>query len=68
MKNIIGVRFRKLGKVYFFNPKWLEVKKGDHVIVETSQGEEYAEVIIPNRKIDDEKVTTPLKNVLRLAS
>ena len=68
MKNIIGVRFRKLGKVYFFNPKWLEVKKGDHVIVETSQGEEYAEVIIPNRKIDEEKLTAPLKNVLRLAS
>jgi len=68
LKNIIGVRFRKLGKVYFFNPKWLEVKKGDYVIVETSQGEEYAEVVIPNRKIDDEKLTSPLKNVLRLAS
>ena len=68
MKNIIGVRFRKLGKVYFFNPKWLEVKKGDHVIVETAQGEEYAEVIIPNRKVEDEKIVKPLKNVLRLAS
>ena len=68
MKNIIGVRFRKLGKVYFFNPKWLEVKKGDYVIVETAQGDEYAEVVIPNRKIDDEKLTSPLKNVLRLAS
>ena len=68
MKNIIGVRFRKLGKVYFFNPKWLEVKKGDHVIVDTAQGEEYAEVIIPNRKVEDEKIVAPLKNVLRLAS
>lgn len=68
MKNIIGVRFRKLGKVYFFNPKWLEVKKGDHVIVDTAQGEEYAEVIIPNRKVEDEKIIAPLKNVLRLAS
>ena len=68
MKNIIGVRFRKLGKIYFFNPKWLEVKKGDHVIVETSQGEEYGEVIIPNRKVQDEKIVAPLKNVLRLAS
>ncbi len=68
MKNIIGVRFRKLGKVYFFNPKWLEVKKGDHVIVETSQGEEYAEVIIPNRKIQEERIVEPLKNVLRLAN
>ena len=68
MKRIVGVRFKRLGKIYFFDPKWLEVKKGDHVIVDTAQGEEYAEVIIPNRKIDDEKVTTPLKNVLRLAS
>ena len=68
MKNIIGVRFRKLGKVYFFNPKWLEVKKGDYVIVETAQGDEYAEVIIPNRKVEDDKIVAPLKNVLRLAN
>lgn len=68
MKNIIGVRFRKLGKIYFFNPKWLEVKKGDFVIVETVQGEEYGEVIVPNRKIEDDKITEPLKNVLRLAN
>lgn len=68
MKNIIGVKFRKTGKIYFFNPKWIEVKKGDHVIVDTAQGEEYAEVVIPNRKIDDEKLSAPLKNVLRLAS
>jgi len=39
LKNIIGVRFKKLGKIYFFNPKWLEVKKGDFVIVETVQGD-----------------------------
>ncbi|MCI8700013.1 MAG: stage 0 sporulation family protein [Clostridia bacterium] len=68
MKNIIGVRFRKLGKIYFFNPKWLEVKKGDFVIVETVQGEEYGEVIVPNRKIEDDKITEPLKNVIRLAN
>jgi cell fate regulator YaaT (PSP1 superfamily) len=68
LKNIIGVRFRKLGKIYFFNPKWLEVKKGDFVIVETVQGEEYGEVIVPNRKIEDDKITEPLKNVLRLAN
>ena len=68
MKNIIGVKFRKTGKVYFFNPKWLEVKKGDKVIVETVQGEEFGEVVIPNRKIEDEKIAAPLKNVLRLAN
>ena len=68
MKNIIGIRFKKLGKIYFFNPKGLKVKKGDKVVVETSQGEEYAEVLIPNRYVEDEKVVAPLKKVLRIAT
>ena len=68
MKRIIGVRFKRLGKIYFFDPKWLEVKKGDSVVVETSQGEEIAEVVVPNRMIEDEKIVEPLKKILRLAS
>ena len=68
MKNIIGVRFKKLGKIYFFNPKGLRVKKGDKVIVETTQGEEYGEVMIPNRFVNDEKIIAPLKKVIRLAN
>ncbi len=68
MKNIIGVRFKKLGKIYFFNPKYLKVEKGDKVIVETAQGEEYGEVLIPNRKIKDEKILEPLKKVIRIAN
>ena len=68
MKNIIGVRFKKLGKIYFFNPKNLKVKKGDKVIVETAQGEEYGEVVIPNRYVEDEKIIQPLKKVLRIAN
>ena len=68
MKRIIGVRFKRLGKIYFFDPKWLEVKKGESVVVETSQGEEIAEVVVPKRMIEDEKIVTPLKKVLRLAS
>lgn len=68
MKKIIGVRFKRLGKIYFFDPKWLEVKKGENVIVDTAQGEEIAEVVIPNRMIEEEKIVTPLKKVLRLAS
>lgn len=68
MKNIIGVRFKKLGKIYFFNPKGLKVKKGDNVIVETAQGEEYGEVMIPNRMVDDEKIIAPLKKVIRIAN
>ena len=51
MKDIVGVRFKKLGKIYFFNPKRLKLKKGDKVIVETAQGEEYGEVMIPNRVV-----------------
>ncbi len=68
MKNIIGVRFKKLGKIYFFNPKNLKIRKGDKVIVETAQGEEYGEVMIPNRWVEDEKIVTPLKKVLRIAN
>ena len=68
MKNIIGVRFKKLGKIYFFNPKGLKVKEGDKVIVETAQGEEYGEVVISNRKVNDEKIVTPLKKVIRIAN
>ena len=68
MKKIIGVRFKKLGKIYFFNPEKLEIKKGDKVIVETAQGEEYAEVLIPNRVVDDEKIVAPLKKVVRIAT
>ena len=68
MKNIIGVRFKKLGKIYFFNPKGLKVKKGDKVIVETAQGEEYGEVMIPNRIVNDDKIIEPLKKVIRIAN
>ena len=68
MKNIVGVRFKKLGKIYFFNPKNLRVKKGDKVIVETTQGEEYGEVMIPNRIVEDEKIMAPLKKVIRIAN
>ena len=68
MKKIIGVRFKKLGKIYFFNPERLYIKKGDKVIVETAQGEEFAEVLIPNRHVEDDKIIAPLKKVIRIAT
>ena len=68
MKNIVGVRFKKLGKIYFFNPKGLTVNKGDFVVVETVQGEEYGEVLIANRHVEDEKILKPLKTVIRIAT
>ena len=68
MKNIVGIRFKKLGKIYFFNPKGIKVQKGDKVVVETSQGEELAEVWIPKRYVEDEKIVEPLKRILRIAT
>ena len=68
MKNIVGVRFRKLGKIYFFDPQYLITKKNEYVIVDTSEGEEIAEVMITNRKIEDSKVHEPLKKVIRIAN
>lgn len=68
MKNIIGVRFKKPGKIYFFDPGDLEITNRDFVIVETTQGEEYGEVAIANRTIPDEKVVAPLKRVIRIAN
>ena len=68
MKNIVGVRFKKPGKIYFFDPGELEITNRDFVIVETTQGEEYGEVAIANRLIPDEKVVAPLKKVIRIAN
>ena len=68
MKNIIGVRFRRLGKIYSFDPQYLILKKGDYVIVDTADGEDIAEVMISNRKMDEEKIVEPLKKVIRIAN
>ena len=68
MKNIIGVRFKKPGKIYFFDPGHLKVNTKDFVIVETLQGEEYGEVVIANRQMPEEKIVKPLKKVIRVAT
>lgn len=68
MKNIVGVRFKKPGKIYFFDPGNLKITRQDYVIVETAQGQEYGEVAIANRSIPDEKVKAPLKKVIRIAT
>ena len=65
---VIGVRFRRAGKVYYFSPGKLEVKAGQHVIVETARGTEYGHVVMGNREVDDSKVIQPLKSVLRMAT
>ncbi|MFR8103480.1 MAG: stage 0 sporulation family protein [Clostridia bacterium] len=68
MKNIVGVRFKKPGKIYFFDPGKYHVNLKDHVIVETALGEEYGEVVIANRSVVEEKVVAPLKKVIRIAT
>lgn len=68
MEKVIGVRFRTAGKVYFFNPGELEIKKNDHVIVETARGIEYGTVVSPPAEVEDDKVIQPLKPVLRIAN
>jgi len=68
MANIIGVRFKKPGKIYFFDPDGKQVEKGSFVVVETSMGKEFGEVAIANRTIPDEKLEKPLKKIIRVAT
>lgn len=68
MANIIGVRFKKPGKIYFFDPDGKNVEKGSFVIVETSMGKEFGEVAVANRIIPDEKLEKPLKKIIRIAT
>ena len=68
MTRVIGVRFRNVGKIYYFSPKDLEIHTGDHVIVETARGVEYGHVVLAPRDVEDEKVIQPLKEVIRIAN
>lgn len=68
MIKIIGVRFRTAGKIYFFDPKDYDVKRGDHVIVETARGIEYGTVVGAPKEVPDDQVVQPLKEVIRVAT
>ena len=68
MARIVGVRFRNVGKVYYFDPRDFEIHMNDHVIVETSRGIEYGNIVFPPREVSDDKVVFPLKEVLRVAT
>lgn len=68
MVKVIGVRFRTAGKIYYFDPLNFQVKRGDHVIVETARGVEYGTVVGFPREVEDDKVVQPLKPVLRVAT
>ena len=68
MTKVIGVRFRQAGKVYFFAPGKLHIKKGDKVIVETARGVEFGSVVAGPKEVPDEEIMQPLKSVIRIAT
>ena len=68
MKNIVGIRFKKPGKIYFFDPGYLKINQKDKVVVETSLGEELGEVVTSKRSMPEDKIVAPLKKVLRIAT
>lgn len=68
MVEVIGVRFRTAGKIYFFNPKEFQVKSGDHVIVETARGIEFGSVVSERRQVKEKCIGDELKPVLRIAT
>ena len=68
MVKIIGVRFRTAGKVYYFSPGKTEPKAGDKVIVETARGVEFGTVVLGPKEVEEDKITPPLKSVIRLAT
>ncbi|WP_026673699.1 PSP1 domain-containing protein [Alkalihalobacterium bogoriense] len=67
MHHVVGVRFKKAGKIYYFSPGELELPKGEWVIVETSRGIEYGKVVIEKKEVSDQDVVLPLKQVIRIA-
>ena len=68
MAEVIGVRFKEVGKIYYFDPDGNTLKKGDRVIVETVRGIECGEVTMENREVDDEQIVKPLKKLIRSAT
>lgn len=68
MIDVIGVRFKKAGKIYYFDPADKNPKLDDYVIVETVRGVEFGKVVITNKRVDEEDVVLPLKQVIRIAS
>ncbi len=68
MATVIGVRFKKAGKVYYFDPDGIWPHPGDNVIVETARGVEFGEVVTGSRSVSDQQIVTPLKKVVRIAT
>lgn len=67
MYDVIGVRFKKAGKIYYFDPGDLSIQKDEFVIVETVRGVEFGKVVIPRKQVGENDVVLPLKKVVRIA-
>ena len=67
MQLVVGVRFKKAGKIYYFGPNGIDLKEEDHVIVETARGVEYGDVVVAPKLVPDEEIVSPLKCVIRKA-
>ncbi len=68
MKQVVGINFKCPGKMYYFDPGDFKLERGMHVIVDTAMGEEYGEVTLANKELEDDKVSEPLKKVIRIAT
>lgn len=68
MKEVVGIKFKKPGKIYFFDPAGLKLNLQDMVIADTANGEEFAKIAMANKLMPDEKIIEPLRKVIRLAN
>ena len=68
MIKVTGIRFKKMGKIYYFDPGELKLESGMHAVVETSRGIEYGLVVIGSKEVSEDKIVAPLKKVLRIAT
>ncbi|NLY76755.1 MAG: stage 0 sporulation family protein [Tissierellia bacterium] len=68
MVTVVGVRFKKAGKIYYFDPDDLDIKKDDYVIVETIRGIEFGHVIVGPKQVTEDEIVSPLKKVIRVAT
>ncbi|MGG3843459.1 PSP1 domain-containing protein [Anoxybacillus kestanbolensis] len=67
MYEVVGVRFKKAGKIYYFDPGDLPISNGDYVIVETVRGIEFGKVVVAKKQVDEKDIVLPLKKVIRMA-
>lgn len=68
MVRVVGVRFKRAGKIYYFDPADFEINKNDNVIVETARGIEFGQAVVGIREVGDEEIVSPLKKVIRVAT